>query len=253
MNIKLKLQPPVIWGATFSQVMLMLPNALPFKDVKNIFFDVAYPFGEKRDFFNEVLDQHLDESYQEVVCKYMGQYTRTQGFGLGRIEDALCFNRLKKLCSLIKVREDIVNDVNDFALKNITNKTLGIHVRLGEMNILHPVYGQATTLDYIRRVDDILATEDIDSIFVASDNYETIENIQKSFNVPVSFYPEMRREEKSDFITQDLHMILDVRVWEEGFKDMLLLARCSQFLCRVSNLANASIIFSNTITKVHTV
>ena len=40
------------------------------------------------------------------------------------------------------------------------------------------------------------------------------------------------------------------KLWEEAFLDMMLLSKCSQLVCRTSNVVNASILFSDTIQSV---
>jgi hypothetical protein len=257
MNIKLILQPfnfdidEVWWGCTFSQFMIMLPNALQFDNIDNLYFEVLYPTKSavRKGDFNSVFDQYCDDTFIPVICTYYGNYTNDKIEGLGPIEKGKDFEKLKLICSKIRFKKDLIDYVNAFAEKNINN-SLGVHVRTGDMNFYVPEYGIYHTSDYIARIKDILAQESLYNIFIASDNEESIEKISQEFP-QATYVDELIRERYEGFETPIAHQPYIPRIWEEGFKEMLLLSRCSQLLCRISNVANSSLLFSNTITKVH--
>jgi hypothetical protein len=205
-----------------------------------------------------VFDQYCDDTFETVECQNYGCFTGdkykelSQGrFGLGDIEKYESFARLKEICSKINIKKKIT-DVLDSYSPVVNGKTLGVHVRTSDMNLVHPEYGNFTTSDYIMKIHEIIRIENINNIFVASDNEESIELISKEFKNVVS-YPCKFREKKEVFYNDHMHVenFHNPLLWEEAFIEMLLLSRCGQLLCRVSNLANASILFSNTLTKIH--
>jgi len=253
-NLKLTLQPPVCCGGVFSQFIVMLPNALGF-DIENIYFnnpkDERIPDGNP---FNWVFDQREDLEYIEKDCTFHGSYTKKglpgadiPGTNLfGNIEDGKPFRELKSIVKKVVIKPKLLSVVDSFCKDNINDKTFGVHVRTTDMNQVHPIYGVFTTEDYIRAIGEILKTEDISNIFVSADNTLSIHQIEKEFGNVVYFDSKIRPESHALWTSMN-----DSLYWEEIVIWCLILSRCNQLLCRVSNGSNAAILFSDTIKKIH--
>ena len=251
MNVTLSLRPPVIWGGIFSQFMLMIPNAIHY-DVEGLNMDVNDGYNICNDNpFDWVFDQTPDNSYIIVPCKHHGIYTNKEmkrGGYLGAIEDSASFDKMKDICSRIRIKQEILDIVNKYS-SLLSPNTLGVHVRLGEMNTIHPQYGIASTRTYIDKINEI----NPDSVFLASDNDTSIRMIKESVSCEVIVIENLAREEIDNISVDNVHMNLLYKdyYWREVFTDMLVLSRCNELLCRVSNFANATILFSNSFNKIH--
>lgn len=241
MNVKLIMDAP--HPGIMGQFMYMLPNALPY-DVDKLYF---YTIDRRmpKDAFDLIFDQDFDDTYTRVFCNFLGVYAK-EGIYLGNIEDSKEFGDLKNLCKKIKVKH------LDKTLQ-MTSKTLGVHIRAGDMNDLHPVYGKYYIEDYIEKIEEVLKSEDIDQIYVASDNFDSITQIEKRFGNVV--YYDCKLRDRSDRSAPDLIHggggLINPLLWEEIMIETINLSRCSQVICRVSNVINAAILFSDTITKIH--
>jgi len=234
MNIKLNL--PIVPGGIFSKFMQMLPNALPY-DVERIYFN-AHDERIGCNAFNWVMDQYYDETFINVECLNNGSYTKPGSDGLGAIEESKDFDKMKLICSKIK-----------FNIHTGPGCDLGIHVRLTDMNTMHPQYGNHTTKDYIDKILELKPQ----SIFIASDNHKSISDIIDSYTGVAAYNPFMIREDADSSRTTAVQRnnLNNKAFWVEAFTDMFMLSKSAELLCRVSNLANASILFSNSITKIH--
>jgi hypothetical protein len=89
-------------------------------------------------------------------------------------------------------------------------------------------------------------------IFVASDNYESIEKLIKIYGNQINFVPNMLRVNKEEDNSYEFQIenLSNPSFWIESFLDMILLSKCSTLICRTSNFSNASVCFSNTIEDV---
>jgi len=234
MNIKLNLH--IVPGSIFSKFMQMLPNALPY-DVDRIYFNVDDGRIDGNP-FDWVMEQSYDETFLNVECPYRGSYTKHGVDGLGPLEESKDFDKMKQICSKIKLN---INDGDGCEL--------GVHVRLTDMNVTHPEYGYVTIKDYIDKILELKPQ----SIFIASDNHKSISDIIDSYTGEVNYIPLMIRCDTDSVNTNIVqrHNLNNNIFWVEAFTDMFMLSKSTELLCRVSNFSNASILFSNSITKIH--
>ena len=250
MNIKLNAfrEPPVA-GGVFSRFMWLLPNALPYENVENIYLNPLdfYWIKSGANSFDWVFDQYYDDTFHEVECINNGTYSR-EGDGYGAIEQCKELPDLKQLCSKLKFKKEITDVVEKYS-KLIGDDCLGVHLRTGDMNTGHHQYGIFFTEDYINKIKELRPKR----IFLASDNYASIEIIKKAIDCDVIYVDGMRREEDEsfDYSHVSVNYIDTPRHWQEAFIDCLLLSKCTEMLCRVSNVPNAAQLFSNTLTKIH--
>ena len=250
MNVKLNAfrEPPVA-GGVFSRFMWLLPNALPYKDVENIYLNPLdfYWIKSRANTFDWVFDQYYDDTFIEVECINMGTYTK-RGMGYGAMEDAADLHQLKQLCSVLKFKREIADIVDKYS-EFMQGDCLGVHLRVGDMNVGHPEFGVYTTQDFINRINTLKPKK----IFLASDNYVSIEMVKHSVDCPVLYMDSFQREDTDDFeyAHVSVNHIDTPRHWQEAFIDTLLLSKCSEMLCRVSNIPNAAQLFSQTLKKIH--
>jgi hypothetical protein len=242
MNIKLNL------GAygRFSQFMIMIHNTILFDNIENMYFNSM----DKRIIGNPydwVFKQTYDDSYINHECTNLGSYTK-KGIELGNIEESVDYPKLNDACSKIILKNSLVERVNKY-VGIFGNDILGVHVRMGDMNTFHPEYGVYSTQDYINRIKEINPS----SVFIASDNHESIRLIREAISCPVITVDGLIREEKCNFEPDGIAVTLlnNEQQWLDVWLECMLLSKCKELLCRVSNISNAAIIFSRTITTVH--
>ena len=163
---------------------------------------------------------------------------------LRKLARKLKFNKRMKM--LIKNEEEKI----DF------NNALGVHIRLTDMNGIHPEYGILNFNDFEKMIDLILKEhKEIKTIFVASDNNESIKKLVNKYSNRIKFIDYLNRCEKESENSYELQLINheSKEFWEHGFLDMMMLSKCKYLLHRTSNVANASLVFSDTIIKSYNI
>jgi len=242
MNIKLNL------GAygRFSQFMIMVSNAILFDKIEKIYFNSTDEriTGNSYDW---VFQQEYDGAFINIECIHRGSYTK-KGIELGNIEESGNYPKFQDVCSKIILKDSLIQRVNYYA-SMFDGNILGVHIRMGDMNICHPEYGVYSIQDYINKIREINPA----NIFLASDNEEAIELIKNAIPYNIITVDGLIREKKCNFEPDGIAVTLldNEQQWMDVWLDCLLLAKCNELLCRVSNVSNAAIIFSHTITKVH--
>jgi Alpha-(1,6)-fucosyltransferase N- and catalytic domains len=200
-----------------------------------------------------VFDHVLDQTTDGIVGAYNSVFIRGYS-GFSPIELSNEFLNLKRVIRAMKFKREFTELVESTTTKlGIDQNTVGVHIRLCDMNIAHGVdYGVASYDDYKKLLDEIMVDVKV-KLFVASDNYESIEKLKKDYGEERIVYVEdMLRgateiENTGNLQSQNLST---KRLWEEAFLDMILLSKCSQLICRTSNVVNISILFSDTIQNI---
>jgi hypothetical protein len=216
-------------------------------------YGIADPYAHV---INYALEQRSDIPYEYRGYLPLGpRYDKEN-----RIEDSARFLDYKRVLGKLKFTSDVYTASENSVVKNnISEKTIGVHVRLTSMNLLHHnLYQKITTQDYIRVIEQDLATGNYDNIFVASDNNESLQILKKRFGNLLSFNEDFLRYEKEEMSKFEESMIeyewfYQKRAWIETFADTMSLSRCGTFICRESNLANMAILFSNTFKNINRV
>jgi hypothetical protein len=226
--------------------MIMISNVILFDDIDEIYFNST----DKRidgNPYDWVFKQRYDDSFVNFRCVHYGSYAK-RGIEFGNIEESQYFSLFRKMCSKIAFKDSFVERENKYA-SMFGNDILGVHVRMGDMNTCHPEYGVYSTRDYIDKIREI----DPPGIFMASDNHESIKLIKEAILCPIITVDGLVREEKCNFEPDGIAVTLlnNEQQWLDVWLECLLLSKCKKLLCRVSNISNAAIIFSDTITKVH--
>ena len=203
--------------------------------------------------FNYVLDQKRDDSYELKGYLSMGPRFDKEN----KLEDSDKLQLYKKVLDKVKFKKSIYDGASQLKTDlNITERTLGVHVRLTSMNLLHhDLYQQVTIDDYIAAIKKELNTGLYENVFVASDNDESIIKLQQAFGKCIVFNRDYLRYKNEKMTVFDESMIeyewfYQHRFWVEAFNETLVLANCGSFICRESNLTNMAILLSNGFNKI---
>ena len=136
----------------------------------------------------------------------------------------------------------------------ITNNTLGVHIRLTDMNSMHGKdYGVKTFDDYLMVIDRLMGDDTMGNMFISSDNSESISKISNKYNIITNQGISNRHSsevDNGDYNKSLRAQISESRLWEDSFLDMVSLSKCGVLIKNVSSLSNTSIIVSDTINKV---
>ena len=165
------------------------------------------------------------------------------------------YSLLKQICSRMKFHDSILNTVDLFTkTSNINSNALGDHIRLTDMNTRHPEYGVFTIGDYIYEIKDYLSKNpSITTIFVASDNSESIEKVKNELphhNV-VSFGNKyiVDRSDDDNFRNQ-IDNLNNPDFYQQNVIEALILSKCGALIHRISDFANFAILFSTTFKDI---
>jgi len=191
--------------------------------------------------FDYVLDQNPDCKFDEVL-----RMPLPHGFApYSNINEVPELHRLKTIVSKLKIKDTVINK-----LKPLKGKALGVHIRLTDMEIYHAEYGKGiTTNTFYEATRRTLQSESFDSIFVSSDNDESVEYFKEKMDI---VYNDVGNRVKwagdgRHQIGLQLRMSGNEDFWVDTFLEMLSLSKCNTLIYRVSNLNNASVLFSQTI------
>ena len=158
------------------------------------------------------------------------------------------YNKLSIICKKLRVKDTIL-----YKIQNLDKNTLGVHVRLTDMNTCHPQYGIATTQHYINHIQTIMDNNPhLTKIFVASDNNQSISILREKFDIIYINVNNRSETEKGDgYLNFLMEQSGEEQFWIDSMVEMLSLSKCEELLYKVSNLNNFSVLFSNTIQKTH--
>jgi len=172
--------------------------------------------------------------------------------------DCHYFDLLKSIVKINKINHKITNDVNNFINKNnINENTLTVHIRLTDMNVTHANdYGVYSFDNYTDEIDKALEIyPEINSIYVASDNNESIQKLVSFYNEKIkviSFENPYRVEKEiSDnfkYITTKLNDMPELPV--KVFTEVLIGAKGGHFIGRISDVSNFIILYSDSIKTI---
>ena len=150
------------------------------------------------------------------------------------------------------IKDSVLNRVDE----NISEDTLGIHIRLTDMNTLHGGnYGIRDYNSYLKVINSVIkGNRDIKNIFVSSDNIESIDKLSKEFDIITNSDISNRNATEVDGTLYNKTLKenhLEEKFWVDSFLDMISLAKCGRLVKGVSSLSNTSIIVSNTLKDVY--
>jgi hypothetical protein len=195
--------------------------------------------------YDKVFNQQLTSDYQMVCC---------WGLSLFNYDSISLEDIRKNTQHYFKFNQNLTKIVNNIALeKNINEKTLGVHIRMNDWNICHGnQLGYVYYEDYVIEIDNLLDNNDINNIFVGSDNYETIEKLKSKYGDKILIADDISRnmkEQQDDmgFITNNFEKRLSNEYdFITPFIDFLLLIKCGYFIGRkYSNFSCAATYLGN--------
>jgi hypothetical protein len=240
-------------GGIFSKMMLAIQNISAYQyGIENCYLEVV----DERALSSEgssplsfILDQQSGKDFITKECKGFAPYSK-----LFRVENSPEYQDLKYIASKLRYKQELKVLVDDYLyMLGMNENTVGVHIRLCDMNTLHKdEYGYVGFEDYIKAIDQELDRNT--KVFVASDNEESLVKLKRKYKSKVVFVPGLLRAktEVEDSSLLQAKYFKEARFWQEAFLEMLLLSKCSKLICRSSNVANMAIISSNTIKKIIT-
>jgi hypothetical protein len=228
-------------GGIFSKYMFAIQNA-----VNHNFTSIYLNVTDDRttpNAFDFVLEQEIKNEFFRLNCENLGTYDKETP-----IEKSTNFNQYKELVKKIKIKQNLLDKVDEYVKNlNIDENTIGVHLRLTDMNIHHvKQYGVLSFENFISNMDTSK------NYFIASDNHESIQKLKEFFGDKIKYVPNMIRCEKEtdDSTILQIDNFKNEQFWVEAFIEMLILAKCGKIICRTSNLINASLVHSNNINEI---
>jgi hypothetical protein len=247
-----KVSLQITGGGVFSKMMLAIQSIAHLGyELENCYLNIVDDRAlspERTNPLDSIIDQSYDSSYIPVGCIFAPSYNSRD-----RVEESGDYEKLKRIASQLKYKPELSVLVDDYVyLLGIKDNTIGVHIRLCDMNIIHGAdYGVLTFNDYLEAIQEELKSNNA-NIFVASDNEESILKLKAIFGNRISYVPNLIRAkteiEDSSVLQSD--NFKSTKFWQEAFLEMLLLSKCSTLICRTSNVANMAIISSNSIKKI---
>jgi hypothetical protein len=149
--------------------------------------------------------------------------------------------------------------IENFYVKNILNKTtLGVQIRLTDMIQYHGVHGLES---YIERINEILLNhEEIEQIFVSTDDLEVISILEKRIPKKIIYHQDMFRADKNNPHINPYDRYNSQRQYHkyklalEGILEIFTLTKCDYMLkADVSALSMVATILSENIKKIYKV
>ena len=163
---------------------------------------------------------------------------------------------IQKGTKKIKLKKKLEDRINTEVSKINFKNCLGVHLRLTDMNVIHAKdYGTLTFNDYVNNIKDICKLHpDIDNIFIASDNNESLEKLKNiNFGREIRYVPNLLRTEAEDgdcSHLQALNMHKEF-FWHEAFLETYLLSKCKTLLYCYSNVSQLALIMGiNELNKI---
>ena len=131
-------------------------------------------------------------------------------------------------------------------------ETLGVHVRLTDMNFGHPEYGVRTIQDYIKAIEEV--HHKYKNIFVSSDNFQSAKKLKdiygdKLFLVPCLTFKN-KIEDDGWFLVKTKKFADIPEAWFEVFLETFLLSKCGFLIGRNSAVSLAAILFSKNMNLI---
>jgi len=216
------------------------PSIININDVKKIYIRIK---NENKIFMQEIFEEpnlakidlilKLDNDSPIDKCNYHTLYNS---------------EIYKKICNKFQFNKNILNNNNLFSNNNI----LGVHFRTTDMNISHNKNHILYYNDYEKNIITILdKNKNFDTIFIASDNNESIYKLRKNLTNRIKIINNdnntLREKETDTYLRGDGEYSKKNCV--ETFNDIISLSKCNTIIFTYSNVANLSILLSNTISE----
>jgi len=230
------------------QILKDIPNV---EDIKTIYIELdlgRYRYSKNilgspiQNPYDYVLDQKKINPDITLIANFINTYNNHND--LYHTED---LRKLQIICSKIKIKENVLNKINP----NINEKTLGVHVRLTDMLEYHiDIHKGGSTQDYIESIKTIINENNIENIFVSSDNQYSLNLLKENFDIIHNEVTNINTTEfGGNYINYQIDNIHLEYFWVDSFVDMISLSKCGILLHKLSSLNNISLYFSKTLNK----
>jgi len=147
----------------------------------------------------------------------------------------------------IRPTKEIFNKVEAFAREHFSNKMVGVHVR-GTDKASESKIGQRPTVtidDYLTKLRRLIRRDPEVTLFIASDNNESIKVIFETFPKNKKIvYTCTRMSTYDSVVPVHLTDAANVQLGQEALIDCLLLSKCDSLVCTDSNLSAAAAYFN---------
>tara|TARA_A100001015_G_scaffold316302_1_gene430242 strand:- start:746 stop:1582 length:837 start_codon:yes stop_codon:yes gene_type:complete len=238
-------------------------NKLNYSDVKNIFIEKKVACN-----FDDIFDDNYDNNNIKILV--YDDDNNKESVNYNNVHNN---NEYKILAKKIRFSKKINNIINN-ELINITDNTLGVHFRFTDMNAVHTRKNPIQYKNYLSKILEHIKNHNIQSIFVASDNEESINKLLKDdnfknikiYHTNIRRYPTEKADEKDlkwykndnkkfphPYLNNFRHTSLDgistSKLHLECLVDCILLSKCKYLIFPYSNVSNLSILLSNSIIK----
>jgi hypothetical protein len=228
-------------GGIFSKYMFGIQNAIQY-ECESYYFNITDE-RTNSDMFSYVLDQPYDSNFQSFECNHLGNYHK-----LNPIEQSNNYAKYIEITNKLQFKKELLEKVDYYVKKiGIDDSTVGVHVRLTDMNIIHKNdYGVLSFEDFKSQLNPYT------KYFISSDNNESIVKLKELYGDNINYVEDMVRceFEYEDSTSLQINNFKNPQLWVDAFLEMLLLSKCGTLICRSSNLSNASIINSKTIKNI---
>jgi len=167
-------------------------------------------------------------------------------------EDLCIFNNISYLCKKIKFNSKYFDELY---LNNNLNNSLCVHFRLTDMNLVHNKNNFKTYDCFLNETIKILQANKIESIFIASDNHESINKIINDINylnIPIKYNKTIYRgkTEIENIFETLLKNNNSKELYIDCMKDVLCLSQGHYLIHSLSNVSNLAILLSNTLNNI---
>jgi hypothetical protein len=191
--------------------------------------------------FDYVLDQKCDSSYEDGGYLHIGKLYTSED----KIELSPRFRDYKTVASRLRFKNSLMKNVALRSQAINWDKTLAVHVRLTTMNQHGHDYADFNT--YLRIIEKSLKNFNYDSLFVSSDNIESIRQLRECFGSIVIYNEDFQRTQSQNEPSSKWEMenFFKMHYWTEAVIDAMMLAKSKKLICRTSNFSNAAILFGN--------
>lgn len=231
-------------GGIFSKMMLGAQTAKHLNiNIENCYFTID---GYAENPLDYIIDQKLSSDHIPIHQTHYHQYSSTNQIHLNNN-----FDGLHRIATSLNYRKEFLDLVDAESKKlMINNDTIGVHVRLTDMNIHHPEYGIIHYEDYLTSIKNIMSEKS--NLFIASDNNESILKLKHTFGDKIKYVENMIRAEMENENTVPFQYdnMTNKDFWVQSFLDMMLLSKCTTLICRTSSLSNMSIMTSKTLRNI---
>jgi hypothetical protein len=254
--------------ATTGTIMCILQFINKYRKQNNILLENIsniYIYKNKGAPFNLIFDDNYN--VDNVTTLLFSETTEIEPMNYNYIYSNIEYQLLSKKIRFSKNITDLINN----EITNIDDNTLGIHFRFTDMNQVHSISNPTNYNKYFVEIINYIKKYNITTIFVASDNNESINKITNESELKhIKFiYRDVKRYYKEDAEPEDMvwysnpdkssphpHMnnfkykifnINDPNIHVECIIDCILLSKCKHLIFPYSNVSNLSILLSDTI------